>query len=145
MKKKTAALERGGQLSADQVPSAPYTAKRHQSLALGKPVRVCADFEPIKARALDLLKNNLSSFTRSFTLEEMLCDFDDHSWAIRNSVGVALCKARDEIKSKCFKVGLHERATKQIVRQLEKRRAEAKLKNEPPPGLSKRTGVALTV
>jgi hypothetical protein len=115
-KKLTATLERGSQQSKIPVTSTTaYSRKSNASLlAVGRPVRGCADYEPIKAHALDLLKNNLSHIAPSYTLDELV-----RTRALKNAVGAALCMARDQMKSRCFRgLRMFEQARRELCHEL---------------------------
>jgi len=112
-KKQTAALERGGSQSTKDQSTSETNEKPRSRLGVVN----CEDYPQIKSRALDLIQNHLDEIAPDYTVEEMCRR--ENSRVLRNSVGAALCQARDEIRSRCFKgVGMFLRAQREICSEL---------------------------
>lgn len=78
---------------------------------------VCADYPHVKARALDIVQRQLNDIAPAYPSISALLQ-RGNSYALRNAVGVALVRARDEVGSRCFRVKQHTRAQREIVEAL---------------------------
>ena len=106
----------------------PYTEKSAQRLGVASEAELYRRhpyYQRILNDALALLRSNLQAFAREYTWDE-LCS-RGNGWKLRNTLGVAVIRARDTLGVKRHGVANHENTVRDL------RRICCGQKGGPPP------------